>query len=112
MTQQNPRDSATSGTRSARRGARVCWLSTAAALACCQASAGFLGCGSLRLWVGVFGWASSSHILDFCFKLFFGTLFFSHIRFIYYYLILGRKYTANMPWLDSPGPANFGPNPR
>jgi hypothetical protein len=50
MPQQNPRDSATSGTRSARRGPRVFWLpTTTAALACCQASTGFLGCGSLRL---------------------------------------------------------------
>ena len=76
MTQQNPRDSATSGTRSARSGPRVCWLPTTAALAFCQASAGFLGCGSSRLWVGDF---------------------FLLIRFIknIYYLILRRKETAN-----------------
>jgi hypothetical protein len=84
MTQQNPRDSATSGTRSARRGPRVFWLPTAAALACCQASAGFLGCGSLRLWAGVFGWATPP--IFFFFLLFFGT-FLLPIRFIKKYLL-------------------------
>ena len=46
------------------------------ALACCQASAGFLGCGSLRLWVGVFGWASSSPFFKrtFAFETFFGII--------------------------------------
>jgi hypothetical protein len=53
MTQQNPRadSAATSGTRRARRGPRVYRLPATAALPCCQASAGFLSCGSLRLWV-------------------------------------------------------------
>jgi hypothetical protein len=42
-----------------------------AALACCQASSDFLGCGVLRLWVGVFGGPAPPHCFDFFFYFFF-----------------------------------------
>jgi hypothetical protein len=38
-----------------------------AALACCQASSDFLGCGVLRLWVGVFGGPAPPHFFKFFF---------------------------------------------
>jgi hypothetical protein len=36
-----------------------------AALACCRDSSDFLGCGGLRLWVGVFGGPAPPHFFDF-----------------------------------------------
>ena len=63
------------------RGFTGCPPVASAALACCRASSDFLGCGGLRLWVGVFGGPAPPHFFDFFFY------FFLPIRFIKKYLL-------------------------